>query len=105
MRGRSTVALLLLALASPATAEDHVVSQKGKRFDPESVRVRVGDRVLFQNDDETTHNVFSRTQGAAFNVGLQEPGSSSPVTFEKAGPVEVRCAIHPGMKMVIEVAE
>jgi len=105
MTGRSVVALLLLSVASSAAAEDHVVSQKGKRFQPEAVQVRVGDRVLFQNDDETTHNVFSRTQGAAFNVGLQEPGSSSPVTFEKAGPVEVRCAIHPGMRMIVEVAE
>ena len=105
MTGRSVVALLLLSVASPAAAEDHVVSQKGKQFQPEAVQVRVGDRVLFQNDDETTHNVFSRTQGAAFNVGLQEPGSSSPVTFEKAGPVEVRCAIHPGMRMIVEVAE
>ena len=105
MKSRNVALLLFVFLAAPAAAEDHVVSQKGKRFQPESVRVRVGDRVLFQNDDETTHNVFSRSEGAAFNVGLQEPGSSSPVTFEKAGPVEVRCAIHPGMKMTVEVTE
>ena len=105
MRTRNVVAVLLASIALPAAAEDHVISQKGKRFQPESLSVRVGDRVLFQNDDEITHNVFSRTQGAAFNVGLQQPGSSSPVTFEKAGPVEVRCAIHPGMKMIVEVAE
>jgi plastocyanin len=105
MRGTSLLALLLLAAASSAGAEDHVISQKGKRFQPEALRVRVGDRVLFQNDDEITHNVFSRTAGGAFNVGLQEPGSSSPVTFEKPGPVEVRCAIHPAMKMTIEVAK
>ena len=105
MKAQNLALLLLASLAAPAAAEDHVVSQKGKRFQPESVSVRVGDRVLFQNDDETTHNVFSRSPGAAFNVGIQEPGSSSPVTFEKAGPVEVRCAIHPGMKMTVEVTE
>jgi plastocyanin len=105
MKGRSFVALLLLSLSAPAGAEDHVISQKGKRFQPDALQVKAGDRVLFQNDDEITHNVFSRTPGAAFNVGLQQPGSSSPVTFEKAGTVEVRCAIHPGMKMIVEVAE
>ena len=105
MKGRNMALLLLAPLAAPAAAEDHIVSQKGKRFQPDSVRVRVGDRVLFQNDDETSHNVFSRSPGAVFNIGLQEPGSSSPVTFEKAGPVEVRCASHPGMKMIVEVAE
>jgi plastocyanin len=102
---RVVFALALLGFALPAAAEDHVISQKGKRFQPESLKVKVGDRVLFQNDDEITHNVFSRTPGTEFNVKLQQPGSSSPVTFEKPGPVEVRCAIHPAMKMVIEVAE
>lgn len=105
MRKRSVFALALAWLALPAAAEDHVISQKGQLFQPEALRVRVGDRVLFRNDDEVTHNVFSRTRGAEFNVKLQEPGSASPVTFEQAGPVEVRCAIHPGMKLVIEVSE
>jgi plastocyanin len=58
---------------------------------------------MFNNDDEITHNVFSRAAGNAFNVGIQEPGSSSPVTLQEAGSVEVRCAIHPGMKLTIEV--
>jgi plastocyanin len=100
---RCVLVLALAALAGPAAAEDHPVSQKGKRFEPESLRVKVGDRVLFQNDDETAHNVFSRTAGNAFNVGMQEPGSTSPVTFEQAGTVEVRCAIHPGMKLTVQV--
>jgi plastocyanin len=97
------LALALAALAAPAAAADHVISQKGKQFDPTTLRVKVGDRVLFENDDETTHNVFSRSPGNVFNVGIQQPGSSSPVTFEEAGSVEVRCAIHPGMKLTIEV--
>jgi plastocyanin len=100
---RCVLVLALAALAGPAAAEDHPVSQKGKRFEPELLRVKVGDRVLFQNDDETAHNVFSRTAGNAFNVGMQEPGSTSPVTFEQAGTVEVRCAIHPGMKLTVQV--
>jgi plastocyanin len=95
--------VIALALATPAAAEDHVVSQKGKRFEPQSLRVKVGDRVLFNNDDENTHNVFSRSGANAFNVGMQQPGSSSPVTFEEAGSVEVRCAIHPSMKLTVEV--
>jgi plastocyanin len=100
---RSLLVFALAAFALPAAAEDHVVSQKGKLFRPETLRVKVGDRVLFNNDDEITHNVFSRAAGNAFNVGIQQPGSSSPVTLQEPGPVEVRCAIHPGMKLTIEV--
>jgi plastocyanin len=103
MKKPCLIALAFTALAAPAAAEDHVVSQKGKQFDPGVLRVKVGDRVLFENDDEITHNVFSRTAGNAFNVGMQQPGSSSPVTFQEAGTVDVRCAIHPGMKLTIEV--
>lgn len=100
---RGLLVLALSAFAAPALAEDHVVSQKGKLFQPEAIRVKVGDRVLFNNDDEITHNVFSRAAGNSFNVGIQQPGSSSPVTFQEAGSVEVRCAIHPSMKLTIQV--
>jgi plastocyanin len=105
MKKPCLLALALVALAAPAAAADHVVSQKGKQFEPTALSVKVGDRVLFENDDETTHNVFSRSAGNTFNVGMQQPGSSSPVTFEAPGSVEVRCAIHPGMKLTIEVQE
>jgi len=97
--------LLPLAVAAGAQAEDHVVSQKGARFAPLELSVHAGDRVIFRNDDDITHNVFSKSEGAAFNVKLQDPGSDSPVVFERPGVVDVRCAIHPKMKLRIVVKE
>ncbi len=67
--------------------------------------MHAGDRVVFRNDDDITHNVFSKSEGAAFNVKLQEPGSDSPVVLERPGVVDVRCAIHPKMKLRIVVEE
>jgi plastocyanin len=99
------LALLPLFLAAASRAEDHQVSQKGRQFDPVELRVRAGDRVVFRNDDDVTHNVFSKTVGAEFNVKLQEPGSESPVVMERPGVVDVRCAIHPKMKLRVVVAE
>ena len=64
------LALLSLLLAPGSRAEDHHVSQKGAQFDPVEVSVRVGDRVVFHNDDDVTHNVFSKTTGAEFNWDL-----------------------------------
>jgi plastocyanin len=99
------VAIGTLLLAAAASAEDHDVSQKGRQFAPAELKVRAGDRVVFHNDDDVTHNVFSQTAGSAFNVKLQEPGSKNPVAFERAGVVDVRCAIHPKMQLRIVVEE
>jgi hypothetical protein len=49
--------------------------------------------------------VYSKTPGAEFNVKLQEPGSESPVVMERPGTVDVRCAIHPRMRLRVEVQE
>jgi plastocyanin len=97
--------LALLLAAAPAAAGDHVVSQKGQSFQPAALTIRKGDQVLFRNDDEVTHNVYSKSAGAEFNVRLQEPGTTSPVRFDQPGSIEVRCAIHPKMKLRIEVQD
>ena len=94
-----------LGLAAAASAGEHHVSQKDKVFAPTELKVKAGDKIVFHNDDNITHNVFSQTQGAEFNVKLQEPGSESPVVLEKPGVVDVRCAIHPTMKLRVVVEE
>lgn len=105
MKLRLALAFLAVALAPAAHAEEHLVSQKGAQFAPLELRVHAGDRVVFRNDDDITHNVFSKSEGSAFNVKLQEPGSDSPVMLERPGVVDVRCAIHPKMKLRIVVEE
>jgi len=52
-----------------------------------------------------THNLFSRSPGFEFEVKVQLPGQDTPVTFERAGVAEVRCAIHPEMKLRVVVEE
>ena len=82
-----------------------VVSQKNKVFDPDLLVIKQGDSVLFRNDDPVTHNVFSRTEGSLFNLKMQQPGQEDVVTFQLPGEVTVRCAIHPSMKLTIQVEE
>jgi hypothetical protein len=50
-----------------------------------------------------THNVFSVTPGLAFDIRRQAPGGVSQVTFDKEGVAEVRCSIHPKMKLMVTV--
>jgi plastocyanin len=40
-----------------------------------------------------------------FDLGSFPQGQSRPVTFDKAGKVEVECAIHPQMKLIVEVGK
>ncbi len=98
--------VLLLAgllLAPQARAGEHAVSQKQKEFQPSELSVEVGDEVVFLNDDEISHNVFSRSEGAKFNLKIQRPGEHKRQRFQEPGEVVIRCAIHPKMKMTVHV--
>lgn len=99
--------LLALAIASGlpahADAEKYTVGQKGKAFTLETLKIRVGDVVSFENYDPFFHNVFSLSPTKTFDLGSYPAGDSRTVTFDKPGIVEVECAIHGDMYMVIEV--
>lgn len=97
----ATSALVLTAHA--AGAEEVHVSQKDKRFSTATLTVKTGDLVTFINDDEAMHNVYSTTQGFNFDLGGQNPGEETTVRLSKPGVVEIRCAIHPKMKLRVRV--
>ena len=84
-------------------AGDLVVHQQDLKFAPGIMTVKVGDTVTFTNDDTMFHNVFSLSDAKSFDLGMFATGHSKNVVFDKAGTVEVECAIHPMMKMTIEV--
>jgi len=110
MRSTTTWALLFLAAALPAAAKEIEVSQKGKAFQylkspVQEVRLSVGDTVNFRNDDPFFHNVYSSSPVKSFDLGSYPQGQGRKVTFDKEGVVEVECAIHPEMKLRIEVGK
>lgn len=92
----------LLTLAGDA-AKDNVIVQKDREFSKTEITVKPGEKVIFQNDDEVTHNVFSNSKINAFDLKTQKPGAASEVTFKDEGTTEVRCAIHPKMKVIVTV--
>jgi plastocyanin len=99
--------LLPLAFAGlPALANDpkeHAVDQKDKEFSVTEITVKPGDKLTFKNGDSVTHNVFSNSKANAFTIKIQQPGQSSTVDFKDEGVTEVRCAIHPKMKLLVTV--
>jgi len=97
------VASAVLTSAGAATAEELVVSQKKKRFDPPLLTAKIGDTVLFDNDDRFAHNLFSETLGFEFNIRKLMPGEKHEMKLSKRGKFVVGCVIHPRMKMTIIV--
>ncbi len=79
------------------------MGQQNKRFTVKHLKIKVGDTVQFINEDPFFHNVFSLSDAKTFDLGSYPKGQSKSVTFDKAGRVEVECAIHPTMRMVIDV--
>ena len=102
---RSAIALTAALLCTPAFATEHVVHQTGKAFSTTSLKAKVGDTLSFQNNDPFVHNIFSLSEVHSFDLGTFAKGEVRKVTLEKAGRLEVECAVHPEMKLVVDVAK
>ncbi len=89
-----------LAWAAATTVE---ISQKGKAFSKASLTIKVGEDVRFVNDDGVTHNVFAVGENFSFNLKKQPPGTAVNIKFPREGHYECRCAIHPNMKLEVNV--
>ena len=105
---RATVFAAIVAFAVGAVtafAAERIIHQKGRAFSVAEVTIKKGDTLNFLNDDNIVHNVMSTSAANEFNLGAQEPGTSTPVTFKTVGEIPIFCAIHPRMKMTVKVVE
>ena len=97
--GAAIVTWSIAALADTT----HAVGQAKKAFTIAVLKAKVGDTVTFRNDDEFAHNVFSLSDAQSFDLGSYKKGEVRTVKLTAPGTIEVECAIHPEMKMKIEV--
>jgi plastocyanin len=92
----------------PKTRSDVVlkISQRGYQFRPAVIAIQTGSRVLFPNEDDEFHNVFSYSQAKQFDLGRFRKDENSPVlTFDKPGLVKVYCEIHKHMRNLLLVLD
>ena len=75
----------------------------GRTFVPRVRVVTPGSRVDFPNQDPFSHNIFSTSPGAAFDLGLYPSGRSKDAIFRRAGVFPVYCNIHPRMTAFVIV--
>ncbi len=85
--------------------EEVTVSQKNSAFDPPFNVVVKGRKVLFSNDEEKLidHNVYSLSELAKFDIGLNGKGTVKEVPFNEVGSFKFYCSVHKTMEGVIGV--
>ena len=71
-------------------------------FAPQDMKVKVGEKITWTNDDSAPHTVTAKS-GAKFDSGTLAPGASFTFTAKRAGTTQYFCAIHPSMTGTITV--
>lgn len=87
---------------APADADVVPVSMKGIEFVPKVVTVKVGQKVVWTNDESVQHDVRA-LEGATFQSELFGKGGTYEYTPERAGTIEYDCSVHPGMVGTLKV--
>ena len=80
-----------------ATETKVQMALNGRNFSPRVRVVAAGSTVEFPNQDPFTHNVFSTTPGALFDLGRYGSGTAKSTQFKKPGAYPVYCDIHAKM--------
>ncbi|HSU72424.1 MAG TPA: cupredoxin family copper-binding protein [Candidatus Binatia bacterium] len=101
------LAVLLVACSATTTQQsagtqaDQVVSINNFKFSPATITVKVGQSVLWKNEDAASHTVkIDDTESPELFKG-----DAWTHTFSKAGTYAYSCGIHPSMKGTVVVEE
>jgi plastocyanin len=105
-RWLTAVALLIAAGAMPAGAQDSApreftVTMDNMVFGRVPADARVGDTIVWVNDDTVLHTATARD--GSFDVRLQ-PGKRAKTVLSKAGSLAIYCIFHPMMRTTLRVA-
>lgn len=93
--------VLAAACATPREPQRHEVAMAAFAFDPDTLRVSVGDTIVWHNRDVVPHTATS-SDGAWDSGAIAAQGSWSFVA-ETAGESEYVCTLHPSMTGVLVV--
>ena len=100
---RAAFAGLIVGLSTASIAATSI-AQKDKAFSVENVAIKLGEKLRFVNDDTVTHNITVKTPGGESQPGiLEKPGDEMELAFDEVGTHQVRCLIHPKMKLSVDV--
>ena len=87
--------------ATQQTTAKNAVTIANMGFSPDTLTVKVGDKVTWTNQDSVEHTATADDN--SFDTGAIAQGQSRSITFSKAGTYTYHCNIHPSMKAKIIV--
>jgi plastocyanin len=88
-------------LVKPKSVADNEVLIEGFAFDPGTIEVVGGTKVVWSNDDSERHTVTA--EGGAFGSVPLGRGATFSFTFDEPGAYAYFCAIHPTMQGTVRV--
>jgi plastocyanin len=77
------------------------ISMKDKKYVPDSLTIKAGETVVWQNDDDHDHTVIADDK--SFKSGNISPDDTFQYKFAEAGTFKYSCKYHPRMKATITV--
>jgi plastocyanin len=92
-----------LGADKPEKKDKHEVSVKNLQFKPVSIKIKAGQTVTWNNDDDRDHTVVAKD--GSFKSDNLKPGQSYEHTFAKAGKYPYSCGYHPRMKGEVVVEQ
>ena len=92
--------LLLLPVAATAAEGDRVIAQKGRAFRPGEITIARNESLTFTNQDSFIHQVYV---DGLFDSEEKGPGEVLNESFPRTGTFQVRCHIHPTMRLIVHV--
>ena len=92
------------AETTPAGGEAVEVGIKNIKFAPEKITAKVGQKIVWTNNEAVPHNVTAR-DGADFKSEILNEGDTFEYTPTKAGEIAYVCTIHSGQSGSITVTQ
>ena len=83
------------ATTTTAATAINAATIKSFSFQPDVLKVKVGAKTTWTNDDAVAHTVTADTN--SFASGNLQPGGSFSFTFTRPGTYAYHCSIHPSM--------
>jgi plastocyanin len=81
------------------------VAMKVLEFTPDAVGAKVGQTVVWSNDDSSPHNVTYVSGPRFTSSGRLDPGARFSLKLTSAGTIHYVCTLHPWMKATIVVSQ
>lgn len=91
--------------AAAAPVSGNSVEIKNFAFAPAALKVKVGTKVTWTNEDTDAHTVTSQNNAGVLNSAALSTGQSYSYTFTKPGTYSYLCTIHPFMTATVTVTQ